>query len=70
MMNNGREVTIETKVAEIEDLAQERDEFKNLFEQKFGEVLYLKAELYDKLCHIQALHNQIHDLQHESGIPH
>lgn len=49
---------------QINKLARERDGYKTLSEQKNGEVLYLKAELYDKLCLIEALGNQVHNLQH------
>lgn len=62
-----REQELETRLEQGE---AEKQHVTSLLQQKHGEVLYLKAELYDKLCLIDALRNQIHELQHALGHPH
>lgn len=56
-----RDQELETRLEQGE---AERQHITNLLQQKHGETLYLKAELYDKLCQIDALRNQVHELQH------
>jgi hypothetical protein len=49
---------------DTEQIDSEKEQLGQFVRQQGGEILYLKAQLYDHICQIQALQEHVHDLQH------